>query len=154
MEPAGAPPWPDDWVHGTPLPEPGAWGRPGIALAFNLECAGCVGRAVPWLKRLAPRVGERAVLLAVHTAYGHRALPRAQVAPQLARYAAEFAELPFPVALDLDGRWAEAAGAAGTPHWFVWDALGRRERSIYGSQENALTRLGYTVLAWGVEPGD
>jgi hypothetical protein len=144
--------WFDDWLHGDPLPPPTAWGKPGISLAFNIACAGCVGRAVPWLKRLAPRVGDRAVLLAVHTSHGHRVWPRGEVAPQVARYAAEYAALPFPLALDLDGGWARANGAAGTPHWFVWDAQGRLERSVYGSQENALTRLGYVVEAWGVEP--
>jgi hypothetical protein len=144
--------WLDDWLHGDPLPPPTAWGKPGIALAFNLECAGCVGRAVPWLKRLAPRVGDRAVLLAVHTAYGHRVWSRDQVAPEVVRYAAAYAALPFPLALDLDGGWAQANGAQGTPHWFVWDERGQLERSVYGSQENALTRLGYVVEAWGVEP--
>jgi hypothetical protein len=44
-------------------------------------------------------------------------------------------------------------GAEGTPHWWVWDAHGRVERSVYGSQENALTRLGYVVEAWGVDVG-
>jgi hypothetical protein len=144
--------WLEDWLHGDPLPPPTEWGKPGLALAFNIACAGCVGRAVPWLKRLAPRVGDRAVLLSVHTAYGHRVWPREEVAPQVARYAAGFAALPFPLALDLDGGWAQAHGADGTPHWFVWDAQGRLERSVYGSQENALTRLAYVVESWGVDP--
>ena len=109
--PASTIAWPDDWVHGDPLPPPSAWGKPGLGLAFHLECAGCVGRAVPWLKRLAPRVGDLAVLLAVHTAYGHRPLARAQVAPELRRYATSFAQLPFPVALDVDGSWAEIGRA-------------------------------------------
>jgi hypothetical protein len=126
-----------------------------MALAFNLECAGCVGRAVPWLKRLAPRVGDRAVLLAVHTAYGHRALPRAQVAPQVPATppSSRRCRSRWPSTSTAAGREANGCGQ-GTPHWFVWDAQGRLERSVYGSQENALTRLGYTVLAWGVEPGD
>lgn len=148
--PGPAPTWLDDWVHGDPVGPPASWGRPGLALAFNLECAGCVGRAVPWLRRLAPRVAGHGVLLAVHTAYGHRALPREQVVPQLTRYAAGFAQLPFPVALDLDGAWAQAMGAEGTPHWFVWDGGGALERSVYGSQDNALTRLAYVLEGWGV----
>jgi hypothetical protein len=36
----------------------------------------------------------------------------------------------------------------------VWDADGRLERSVYGSQENALTRLAYVLEGWGIEaPG-
>ena len=145
------PAWLDDWIHGEPLAPPAAWGRPGMALAFNVACAGCVGRAVPWLKRLASVAEDRAVLFAVHTAYGHRVLPRDQVAPQVARYATGFAALPFPLALDLDGRWAGASGAQGTPHWFVWDEHGELERSVYGSQANALTRLAYVAEGWGVD---
>lgn len=149
-----AAPWLDDWVHGEPLPAPAAWGRPGLGVAFNLECAGCVSRALPWLKRLAPAVGDRATLFAVHTAYAHKRWERDAVVPRLVQYATRFADLPFPVALDLDGAWAEAMGAEGTPHWWVWDAAGRVERSLYGSQENALTRLGYVVEGWGVaSPG-
>jgi len=145
--------WLDEWVHGVPVAPPHEWGRPGIALLFNLECAACVSRALPWLRRAAVRSGDRAVVLAVHTAYGHRVVPRDAVAPQLARFASGFAHLPFPVALDLDGGWAEHHGAEGTPHWFVWDEQGKLERSVYGSQENALTRLAYVLEGWGVELG-
>ncbi len=145
--------WPDEWIHGDPLPEPAVWGRPGLALIFNLECAGCVTRAVPWLKRLAPAANGVAVVAAVHTAYAHRVLPREEVVPRLQHYAKDFAALPFPVALDLDGSWAEGVGAQGTPHWLVWDERGRLERSVYGSQANALTRLAYVAEGWGVELG-
>jgi hypothetical protein len=142
--------WLEDWVYGEPLPPPAAWGRPGLALLFNLECAGCVARAVPWAKRAATRVRERAVVLGVHTAYGRRRLPRAAVVPSLTRFANDFARLAFPVALDVDGGWAERHGAEGTPHWLVWDAEGRLERSVFGSQQNALTRLDYVLAVWDV----
>lgn len=145
--------WLDDWVHGPPVPPPAEWGRPGLLLLFNLECAGCVSRAVPWLKRAEHAVGDRAVLLAVHTAYGHRPYPREDVVPRLTHYATAFADLPFSVALDVDGLWAERAGAQGTPHWLVWNDRGVLERSVYGSQENALTRLAYVLEDWGVELG-
>jgi len=141
--------WLDDWVHGSPVGSPRTWGRPGIALLFNLECAGCVSRAIPWLKRVASGLDEHAVVFAVHTAYGHRRLERDAVAPNLQRFAEGFARLPFAVALDVDGDWAERMGAEGTPHWIVWDAAGEVERSVYGSQENALTRLGYVLEGWG-----
>jgi hypothetical protein len=154
-------PWLDDWIHGEALSLPRQWARPGVALLFNLECPGCVSRAMPWFKRAARRVaesdsgrGSSVQLFAVHTAYGHRQLDRDAVVPQLQHYASQFAELPFPVALDLSGEWASAMGAEGTPHWFVWDASGGLERSVYGSQENALTRLAYLFEGWGVMLGD
>lgn len=142
--------WLSEWVHGDPVAAPGGWGRPGLALVFNLECAGCVARAVPWLRRVHAAAGGAATLFAVHSAYGHRVLPRDAVVPQLERFASGFARLPYPVALDLDGAWAGAMGAEGTPHWFVWDADGVLERSVYGSQDNALTRLTYLLESWGV----
>ena len=145
---AGA--WLDDWVYGPALPPPAGWGRPGLALLFNLACAGCVSRAVPWLKRASLAVGSCATLFAVHTAYGHQVLPRASVAPQVERFARSFARLPCEVALDLSGDFAERHGAEGTPHWLIWNERGDLERSIYGSQANALTRLGYLLEAWGV----
>ena len=70
----------------------------------------------------------------------------------MSHYAGAFASLPFPVALDLDGAWSQMMGAEGTPHWFAWDEHGVLERSVYGSQGNALTRLGYVVERWGALP--
>ena len=147
-------PWLDDWVQGPPLGPPSSWGRPGIAILFNLECAGCISRAIPWLRRAEPGLRDHAVVFAVHTAYGHRVLGRDAVVPNLERFARDFARLPFPVALDRTGEWAEGMGAQGTPHWFVWSADGAVERSVYGSQENALTRLGYVLEAWGAAADD
>lgn len=143
MEPS-APPWLDDWIGGAALPPPEAWDRPGLLLLFSVECAGCVSRAVPWLRRTAERHGEDLVLAAVHTAHGRRAQPREQVVEALERFLA-FAKLPTPVALDTTGAWAEAHGAEGTPHWFAYDRDGRRIRSIFGSQANAMTRLDYLL---------
>jgi len=47
---------------------------------------GCVPCGIPFMKRL---------------------YPRGQVEPQLIRFARDYARLPFPVALDLDGPVAE-----------------------------------------------
>jgi hypothetical protein len=112
-------------------------------MAFHLECAGCISRGIPFLKRLGQEHGERLQLALLHTAYGHRTLPREQVEPQLLRFAGAFARLEIPIALDVDGSRAERWGAEGTPHWFVFDARGALARSVYGSQENAQTRLAY-----------
>lgn len=140
--------WPTEFVWQGPVPPPGEWGRPGLVMFFNLECPGCVARSVPFLKRLAAERGDGLVVLAVHTSHGHRAYARDQVVPQLRRYAEEFARLPFPVALDLDGSVARASGAEGTPHWLAFDAEGRLVRSFYGSQENARSRLEYLLDEW------
>lgn len=137
--------WPETFVWRDPVPPPERWGRPGLVMLFNLECPGCIARGVPYLKRLAAEHGEALTLMMVHTSYGHRSLPYDDVVPTLRHFAGSFARLEIPIALDLDGSLARAWGAEGTPHWFAYDAGGRLVRSIYGSQENAQTRLAYLL---------
>lgn len=139
--------WPEasDFTWGEPLGPPATWGRPGIVLVFNLECAGCVGRGIPFAKRLVAQHSGRLVVMALHTSRGHRQLDRDAVEPTLIRFAREFARLTFPVALDLDGRIAADWETEGTPHWLVFDREGALVRSVYGSQDNARTRLEYLV---------
>lgn len=114
-------------------------------MVFSLECAGCVSRGVPFLKELHREYGESLVMMMLHTSMGRRRYPRQQLVPELERFAGDFARLPVPVALDLDGSLAKAWGAEGTPHWFAFDGSGSLVRSIFGSQENAQTRLRYLV---------
>lgn len=140
-------PWPapEDFVHGEPLPPPTAWERPGLVMVFNLECAGCVSRGIPFLGRLHAEHGDRVHLLALHTSRGHRLLPREDVEPTLVKFARDFARLPFPVALDVSGDLARAWETEGTPHWLAFAPGGELLRSVYGSQENAQTRLAYLL---------
>ncbi|WP_380083484.1 TlpA family protein disulfide reductase [Deinococcus lacus] len=105
------------------------------------------------MRRLHAEFGDRAHFVAVHTARGHRLLPREDVEPALRRFASSFAHLEFPVALDLSGDLAAAYGTEGSPHWIA--LCGPPEaavaRSVYGSQDNAQTRLTYW-LAEAVGP--
>lgn len=141
-------PAPADFVHGSPLPPPGGWDRPGLVMTFNLECPGCVSRGIPFLKRLHAEFGGRVHLLAVHTSFGHRVFQREEVEPTLVKFARDFAKLPFPVALDLDGSFARHWQTEGTPHWLAFAPGGVLLRSVYGSQENAQTRLQYLLEEW------
>ncbi|MFC3834690.1 MULTISPECIES: peroxiredoxin family protein [Deinococcus] len=141
-------PPPPDFVHGDPVPPPATWTRPGLVMVFNLECPGCVSRGIPFLKRLHAEFGDAVTLLALHTSLGHRLLPREGVVPTLVKFAADYAKLPFPVALDLDGGIARAWHIEGTPHWFAFAPGGELLRSVYGSQDNAQTRLQYLLEEW------
>ena len=141
-------PAPTDFVHGSPLPPPTGWTRPGLVMTFNLECPGCVSRGIPFLKRLHSEFGDRVNLLAVHTSLGHRELAREDVEPTLVKFARDFARLPFAVALDLDGSFARHWHTEGTPHWLAFAPGGELRRSVYGSQENAQTRLQYLLEEW------
>lgn len=138
-------PPPADFVYGEPLPPPADWTRPGLLMTFNLECAGCVSRGIPFLKGLHAEFGTRVNLLAVHTSQGHRLLSRAEVEPTLIKFARDFARLPLPVALDVSGDLARAWQTEGTPHWLAFAPGGELLRSVYGSQDNAQTRLRYLL---------
>ncbi|MBB5362156.1 TlpA family protein disulfide reductase [Deinococcus humi] len=142
--------WPGltDFVYGEPVPPPAGWTRPGLVMTFNLECAGCVSRGIPFMKKLHAEFGERVQLVAVHTSHGHRPLPREDVEPTLVKFAHDFARLPFPVALDVSGDLARAWQTEGTPHWLAFAPGGELLRSVYGSQENAQTRLRYLLEEW------
>ncbi len=146
-------PQPGDFVYGEPLAPPADWTRSGLVMTFNLECAGCVSRGIPFMKRLHGEFGARVNLLAVHTSHGHRPLPREDVEPTLIRFARDFARLPFPVALDVSGTLARAWQTEGTPHWLAFAPGGELLRSVYGSQDNAQTRLHYLLQEWaGQDP--
>ena len=121
-------------------------------MTFNLECAGCVSRGIPFLKRLHAEFGKRIHVLAVHTSYGHRTLLRPDVEPTLLKFARDFARLPFSVALDLSGDFARHWHTEGTPHWLAFAPGGELIRSVYGSQDNAQTRLEYLLAEWAAPP--
>jgi len=98
-----------------------------------------------FMKELQAEHGDTLQLLAIHTSQGHRRYERDQVEPQLRRFADQYARLPFPVHLDLSGELAREWGIEGTPYWFVFDRQGELVRDLFGSQENAQTRLRYLV---------
>ncbi len=114
-------------------------------MTFNLECAGCVSRGIPFLKRLHAEFGGKVNLRALHPSHGHRLLPREEVEPTLLKFARDFAQLPFAVALDVSGDLARTWQTEGTPHWLAFAPGGELLRSVYGSQENAQTRLHYLL---------
>ena len=142
-------PWPqpEDFVWRAEEVTPPGGLRPTLLMFFHLECAGCVSRGIPFMKAVAAEYGGRVQFIAVHTSRGHRTLPREDVLPTLLHFASTFAKLPFPVALDLDGSLAAAYATEGTPHWVALEPTESGTlsvtRSIYGSQDNARTRLEY-----------
>jgi hypothetical protein len=148
--------WPASsaFIYGEPLLLPADWTRPGLVMTFNLECAGCVSRGLPFMKKLHAEFGERVNLLAVHTSHGHRLLPREAVEPTLIKFARDFARLPFGVALDVSGDLARAWQTEGTPHWLAFAPGGELLRSVYGSQDNAQTRLRYLLEEWAGQDED
>ena len=138
-------PEPTDFVWKDPVTAPETWDRPGLVMFFNLECPGCVSRGVPFLKRLAKTYEGKLTVVMIHTSFGHKFYTRDEVVPTLTHFAKSFAKIPFPLALDLDAQLAEAWQVLGTPHWLIFAGGGELLRSIFGSQDNAQTRLEYTL---------
>ncbi|AWN22016.1 alkyl hydroperoxide reductase [Deinococcus irradiatisoli] len=134
------------------LADPLTWTRPGLVQFFNLECPACVSRGLPFMKRLHAEFGEAVSLLAIHTSRGHRFYPREQVEPQLLKFARDYARLPFSVLLDVGGEVAAFWHTEGTPHWLAFAPGGELQRSVYGSQEGAQTRLEYWLAEWAGAP--
>jgi len=137
--------WPTDFVWGEAIAEPDELNKPVITMFFNLECPACVTRGIPFLKRLEKEFGDDLVVFVIHTSFGHKLFERGEVLPTLLHFSENFARLPFPVALDLDGKIAESWQALGTPFWLVFNKKGELVRSIYGSQGGAQTRLEYLL---------
>ena len=138
--------WPTEFIWGEPVPPPAEWKKPGIVMFFNLECPGCISRGIPFLKQLYREHGDKLHYLTVHTSYGHKQYEKDDVVEKVRYFARDFAKLPFPVGLDYSGELAERLGVEGTPHWLVFAPGGELLRSIYGSQDNARTRLEYLML--------
>ncbi|MFC6618290.1 TlpA family protein disulfide reductase [Deinococcus radiophilus] len=128
-EPSLPLPWPaaGDFVWHAEQVDPM---RPTLMMFFHLECAGCVSRGIPFMKRLHAQYGDAVNFVAVHTARGHRQLPREEVLPTLLHFAERFAKLPFTVALDDDGSLAAAYATEGTPHWIALEGAKWRAASM------------------------
>jgi hypothetical protein len=138
--------WPvaEDFLNGY-LPPPEHWQKPGVIMFFNLECAACVSRGIPLIKRYHARYAEGFHFLLIHTSLGHRMLSQEEVKPTLKTFVIDFAKISFSVALDLKGKLAHHYKIEGTPHWLIFGPQGDLLRSIFGSQDNAQTRLEYLL---------
>lgn len=115
-------------------------GKPLLVLFFNIGCHGCMARGLPVAAQIVKQY-PGAQLVAIHSHWGALGSDPADVRAALADY-----DINFPVLLDDGHATYDAYGAEGTPHWLFIDADGRVQKSIFGSQPNALQRIEYTLI--------
>ncbi|MDO5664637.1 MAG: redoxin domain-containing protein [Bacteroidia bacterium] len=114
-------------------------GKPLLILFFNIQCLGCVGRAIPLAFDYLQEFKSLNVV-AIHTLFGKEIVTKDDIINIFTNK-----ELPFPIYFDIEKTNYEKFECEGTPHWILMDSEGNVNRSIFGSQENAQTRLIYAL---------
>jgi peroxiredoxin len=116
-------------------------GKPVLMFFFNLGCDGCMFRGIPLATEIANKYPEIQVV-GVHSNFG------AFAETTYANVQAAMAErdVTFPVIMDDGHQTYDAYEAEGTPHWIFIDRDGTVQKSIFGTQPNALMRLEYLLM--------
>ena len=123
-----------DWQHNTIL-----------LMFFNIGCAGCTGRALPFARDILQDFPDL-TLLGVHIT-PH---PNAAFTPEQVRAVAEYYHLPYPLYFDETNASLRDFPIGGTPHWVLL-RKGRVRHSIYGSMPGSLQCLDLALQeAFGV----
>ena len=113
-------------------------GKWSVLLFFNVGCAGCTGRAIPFTREIVERYPGVNVV-AIHTDF-----ESTTSAERLQIIADDFG-LPYPLVRDGGKATFEAYAAEGTPHWVILDPQGNVHKSIFGSLGTTLQRIEYTL---------
>lgn len=114
-------------------------GKPLLVLFFNIQCLGCVGRAIPLAHEFLQEFKGLNVV-AVHSNFGPIEVTKDEI---LGIFSDK--TLPYPIHFDYGKENYEKFECEGTPHWLLIDKEGVINRSFFGSQENAQTRLVYAL---------
>lgn len=116
------------------------YGKPTVMFFFNLGCHGCMTRGLPLANEIAKQYPEVQVV-GIHTNFEAMSYEKDSV-----QTAMQEQGIQFPVYYDDGHATYSAYQAGGTPHWILLDEQGAIERSIFGSQPNAVTRLSYSLM--------
>jgi peroxiredoxin len=113
-------------------------GKALLILFFNLDCVGCLGRAIPYANRLVYEHGDRIQVVGIHTIFNHKPYSLEQF-----EKVRDELYIRFPIYSDTPDRTTYSNyGAGGTPHWVLVDPEGKVVYTIFGSDpNNALLRL-------------
>ena len=114
-------------------------GKPLLALFFNIQCLGCVGRAIPLAYDFLQEF-EGLNVVAIHTTFGKADATKDDI---LNIFTTK--ELPYPIYFDIGKTNYEKFECEGTPHWLLINKDGEIDKSFFGSQEGAQTRLVYAL---------
>lgn len=114
-------------------------GKPLLALFFNIQCLGCVGRAIPLAYDFLEEFKGLNVV-AIHTTFGKEEVTKDDILNIFTTR-----ELPYPIHFDIGKSNYEKFECEGTPHWLLINKEGVIDKSFFGSQEGAQTRLVYAL---------
>lgn len=114
-------------------------GKPLLILFFNIQCLGCVGRAIPLAYDFLQEF-EGLNVAAIHTTFGKEKVTKEDIFNIFTTR-----ELPYPIYFDIGKSNYEKFECEGTPHWVLLDQSGKINKSFFGSQEGAQTRLVYAL---------
>lgn len=114
-------------------------GKPLLALFFNIQCLGCVGRAIPLAYDFMGEF-EGLNVVAIHTTFGREEVTKEDILNIFTD-----GELPYPIHFDIGKTNYEKFECEGTPHWLLINKAGEVEKSFFGSQEGAQTRMVYAL---------
>ena len=114
-------------------------GKPLLILFFNIQCLGCVGRAIPLAYDYLQEFNNLNVV-AIHTTFGKETVTKDDIVDIFTSK-----ELPFPIYFDIEKTNYEKFECEGTPHWILLDKDGNVSKSIFGSQDGSQTRLIYAL---------
>lgn len=121
-------------------------GKPRLVLFFNIQCLGCVGRAIPLAYDYLQEF-ENLNVVAIHTAFGKEVVTKDDIINIFTSK-----ELPYPIYFDIEKTNYEKFECEGTPHWILMDKEGNVTRSIFGSQDGSQNRLIYALEELTKEP--
>jgi hypothetical protein len=137
-----------------PLTIGGLRGKVVALIAFQMLCPGCVGHALPQMRRLARQFSpDQVAVVGLHTVFEHH---EAMAPDSLVAFVHEY-RWGFPIGIDVpDGAGIPRTMAAykmrGTPTLLLFDRQGRLRRHYFGQIEDL--RLGAEVMALLAEPAD
>lgn len=117
-------------------------GKPLLILFFNLNCPGCVGRAIPFANRVALEYKDKVNVVGIHSNFEGPELSDEEITDKMKSLYARF---PFYRDAGLASTFYSYR-AGGTPHWVLVDSNGLIVQDIFGSDPNrALLRLDLTL---------
>ncbi len=141
MQTGTAPTWTlTDLKSGAQVTNEKFAGKPVLMFFFNIGCDGCMMRGLPVAAEISKQYPEINVI-GVHSTFGAFGRDVEQINTEVDKR-----NLPFPVLMDDKHIVFDAFEAEGTPHWVFVGTDGQIERSIFGSQQNALQRLEYGLM--------
>jgi len=105
-----------------------------LILIYHNQCLGCTGRAIPLAYNFQKK-HDGIQVIGIHTN------PRkVNITEEEIKSIFTIDEIPFPIYIDIGSQVYHQFQSEGTPQWVLVNKNGVVQRSIFGSQENSVTK--------------